>query len=164
MPQRPSFETLFRVSPNAYLLIDRERLVIDANPACMQLLGSEPQEVLGQHVQDLFDAGLAGELSTSLDRVFGSGHAHELQSLRSADGRACWCLVCTPIPDSQGVVGCMLLHMTPARGSSVGAGRADVQGLSCDEPARQQTLMQRQQLETVGRLAIIRLIHWQARS
>ena len=44
MPQRPSFEALFRVSPNAYLLLDPDLVILDANAAYLKLTARSLEE------------------------------------------------------------------------------------------------------------------------
>ncbi|PZR78278.1 MAG: hypothetical protein DI537_42315, partial [Stutzerimonas stutzeri] len=48
MQQRPSFESLFRLSPNAYVLLDRDLVILDANAAYLALTGRRLEEIQGQ--------------------------------------------------------------------------------------------------------------------
>lgn len=124
MPQYPSFETLFRISPNAYLLLDSERVIIDANAACLQLVARDAQGILGRRVQDVLAVDLqlpqavVDDCLASVARVFASGVADTL----SVKGRAvaagtegaaacksrCWRMTHTPIPGPQGNTGSIL--------------------------------------------------------
>lgn len=50
MPQRPSFESLFRLSPNAYVLLDPELVIIDANAAYLALTGRSLEAIRGRRL------------------------------------------------------------------------------------------------------------------
>ena len=50
MQQRPSFESLFRLSPNAYVLLAPDLAILDANDAYLRLTGRRREEILGQRL------------------------------------------------------------------------------------------------------------------
>jgi signal transduction histidine kinase/ActR/RegA family two-component response regulator len=72
MPQRPSFEALFRVSPNAYLLLDPELVILDANAAYLKLTSRTLEDLLGRRVQDAFAADPRCPQSTCIDELLES--------------------------------------------------------------------------------------------
>ena len=56
MLQRPPFETLFRSSPNAYLLLDRDLVILDANEAYLRLTSRALEDIVGQRIHEAFAA------------------------------------------------------------------------------------------------------------
>lgn len=51
---RPSFESLFRFAPNAYVLLDLQLIILDANQAYLNLTGRSLEDICGKHVQEVF--------------------------------------------------------------------------------------------------------------
>ncbi len=51
--QKQYFETLVEISPAAVMTMDRGEIVSGWNPAATRLLGYEPAEALGRHIDDL---------------------------------------------------------------------------------------------------------------
>ncbi|MAL37629.1 MAG: hybrid sensor histidine kinase/response regulator, partial [Pseudomonas sp.] len=72
MPQRPSFEALFRVSPNAYLLLDPDLVILDANAAYLELTARSIEEIAGRRIQDAFAADPQFPESTHVDELLDS--------------------------------------------------------------------------------------------
>ncbi|ANF24268.1 PAS domain-containing protein [Stutzerimonas stutzeri] len=72
MPQRPSFEALFRVSPNAYLLLDPDLVILDANAAYLELTARSIEEIAGRRIQDAFAADPQCPESTHVDELLDS--------------------------------------------------------------------------------------------
>jgi len=72
MPQRPSFEALFRVSPNAYLLLDPDLVILDANAAYLKLTARSIEEIAGRRIQDAFAADPQFPESTHVDELLDS--------------------------------------------------------------------------------------------
>ncbi len=110
MPQYPSSETLFRVSPNAYLLLGRDGLVADANAAYLQRVVRDAPSMVGRRIQDVFATDLqlpqaeVDDCLASIARVSALGVADSLSvTSHVVEGkRRCWRLTHTPIPDSRG--------------------------------------------------------------
>jgi PAS domain S-box-containing protein len=127
MPQRPSFETLFRISPNAYLLVDRELAILDANSAYLKLTARSLEDIVGQRIHEAFaadpqlpDATHVEELLESLGRVLRTKTADVLPIIHysiavSAESGAAyedryWSATHTPVLDEQGEVTAILQH------------------------------------------------------
>ncbi len=72
MPQRPSFEALFQVSPNAYLLLDPDLVILDANAAYLKLTARNISEIAGRRIQDAFAADPQFPESTHVDELLAS--------------------------------------------------------------------------------------------
>ena len=72
MPQRPSFEALFRVSPNAYLLLDPDLVILDANAAYLELTARSIEEIAGRRIQYAFAADPQFPESTHVDKLLDS--------------------------------------------------------------------------------------------
>lgn len=70
--QRPSFESLFRLSPNAYVLLDRELRILDANEAYLRLTGRALDEIRGHRLHEAFPADPASPDSTRVDELLDS--------------------------------------------------------------------------------------------
>ena len=51
--QKQYFEALVEISPVAIMIMDRGQIVSGWNPAATRLLGYEPGEAIGRHVDDL---------------------------------------------------------------------------------------------------------------
>ena len=144
MPQYPSFETLFRISPHAYLLLGRDGLVVDANAAYLQQVAPDAQGVVGRRLVDVLavelqlSQGEIDECMASIERAFALGKADGLAVGEASRGQR-WRLTHVPVPASPetaaGVLQCIEpLSETPERAAS--------QGVSA----------QAQRLEAIGKL------------
>ncbi len=127
MPQRPPFEALFRKAPNAYLLLDRELTILDANEAYLKLTARELDDIVGRRIHDAFAADPQApetthveELLESFARVLRTGAVDTLPIIRysiavSADNGAAyedryWSATHTPLLDERGEVTAILQH------------------------------------------------------
>jgi signal transduction histidine kinase/ActR/RegA family two-component response regulator len=127
MPQRPSFEALFKVSPNAYLLLDRDLVILDANPAFLKLTARNLEEIAGRRIQEAFsvdpqfpEATHVDDLLESFARVLRNKTVDTLPVIRysiavgSGDSAAYedryWSTTHTPLLDEQGEVSTILQH------------------------------------------------------
>ncbi|AHL76869.1 histidine kinase [Stutzerimonas stutzeri] len=127
MPQRPPFEALFRSSPNAYLLLDRELIIQDANEAYLKLTARTLEDIVGRRIHDAFAADPQApetshveQLLQSFARVLRSKALDTLPVIRysiavSPDSGASyedryWSATHTPLLDEQGEVTAILQH------------------------------------------------------
>lgn len=127
MLQRPPFEALFRSSPNAYLLLDPELKILDANAAYLDLTQRTLDEIAGQRVHEAFAADPQApetthveELLDSFNRVLRSKATDTLPVIRysiavkSEHGAEYedryWSATHTPILDERGEVSSILQH------------------------------------------------------
>lgn len=127
MPQRPSFESLFRLSPNAYVLLDPELVIIDANAAYLALTGRSLEAIRGRRLHDAFaadpqcpEATHVRELLDSLERAISRKSVDTLPVIRYAIRREgsrahehqdrYWSATHTPILDERGEVIAILQH------------------------------------------------------
>lgn len=67
MQQHPSYESVFRASPNAYLLLDAQLVVTEVNDAYLALTGFAPGDLPGQHLGDVFAMAPGGDVAALLD-------------------------------------------------------------------------------------------------
>jgi signal transduction histidine kinase/ActR/RegA family two-component response regulator len=127
MQQRPSFESLFRLSPNAYVLLDRNLVILDANAAYLALTGRRLEEIQGQRLHEAFAADPLSpettrvqELLDSFARVLSRKAIDTLPVIRYSIARHTplgpvyedryWSATHTPILDEQGEVVAILQH------------------------------------------------------
>ncbi|WP_444815841.1 PAS domain-containing protein [Stutzerimonas frequens] len=127
MQQRPSFESLFRLSPNAYVLLDRDLVILDANAAYLALTGRRLEEIQGQRLHEAFAADPLSpettrvqELLDSFARVLSRKAIDTLPVSRYSIARHTplgpvyedryWSATHTPILDEQGEVVAILQH------------------------------------------------------
>ncbi|HAW38685.1 MAG TPA: hybrid sensor histidine kinase/response regulator, partial [Pseudomonas sp.] len=127
MQQRPSFESLFRLSPNAYVLLDRDLVILDANAAYLALTGRRLEEIQGQRLHEAFAADPLSpettrvqELLDSFARVLSRKAIDTLPVIRYSIARHTplgsvyedryWSATHTPILDEQGEVVAILQH------------------------------------------------------
>ncbi|MBA1276781.1 MULTISPECIES: PAS domain-containing protein [Pseudomonadaceae] len=127
MPQRPPFEALFRTSPNAYLLLDRELTILDANEAYLKLTGRQLEDIVGRRIHDAFavdpqapETTHVEELLESFARVLRTGAVDTLPIIRysiavsAGNGAAYedryWSATHSPLLDEQGEVTAILQH------------------------------------------------------
>ena len=127
MQQRPSFESLFRLSPNAYVLLDRDLVILDANAAYLALTGRKLEEIQGQRLHEAFAADPLSpettrvqELLDSFARVLSRKAVDTLPVIRYSIARQTplgpvyedryWSATHTPILDEQGEVAAILQH------------------------------------------------------
>ncbi|MHA6479848.1 PAS domain-containing protein [Stutzerimonas sp. KH-1] len=127
MQQRPSFESLFRLSPNAYVLLDRDLVILDANAAYLALTGRRLEEIQGQRLHEAFAADPLSpettrvqELLDSFARVLSRKAIDTLPVIRYSISRHTplgpvyedryWSATHTPILDEQGEVVAILQH------------------------------------------------------
>ncbi|WP_313056015.1 PAS domain-containing protein [Pseudomonas lopnurensis] len=152
MRQRPSFESLFRHSPNAYVLLDPELVILDANPAYLTLTGRQLEDIRGQRLHEAFAADPqhpesthVQELLDSLARALSRRAVDSLPVIRYSLVRRTphgpvsedryWSATHTPILGEQGEVVAILQHtsdITELMKDSLrrpGAGRQPVQQL-----------------------------------
>ncbi|QTF56372.1 PAS domain-containing protein [Stutzerimonas frequens] len=127
MQQRPSFESLFRLSPNAYVLLDRDLVILDANAAYLALTGRRLEEIQGQRLHEAFAADPLSpettrvqELLDSFARVLSRKAVDTLPVIRYSIARHTplgpvyedryWSATHTPVLDEQGEVVAILQH------------------------------------------------------
>ena len=127
MQQRPSFESLFRLSPNAYVLLDRDLVILDANAAYLALTGRKLEDIQGQRLHEAFAADPLSpemtrvqELLDSFARVLSRKAVDTLPVIRYSIARQTplgpiyedryWSATHTPILDGQGEVVAILQH------------------------------------------------------
>ena len=127
MQQRPSFESLFRLSPNAYVLLDRDLIILDANAAYLALTGRKLEDIQGQRLHEAFAADPLSpemtrvqELLDSFARVLSRKAVDTLPVIRYSIARQTplgpiyedryWSATHTPILDEQGEVVAILQH------------------------------------------------------
>ena len=127
MQQRPSFESLFRLSPNAYVLLDRDLVILDANAAYLALTGRKLEDIQGQRLHEAFAADPLSpemtrvqELLDSFARVLSRKAVDTLPVIRYSIARQTplgpiyedryWSATHTPILDEQGGVVAILQH------------------------------------------------------
>ncbi|WP_028238682.1 PAS domain-containing protein [Stutzerimonas azotifigens] len=125
--QRPSFESLFRLSPNAYVLLDRDLVILDANQAYLTLLGRALDEIQGRRLHEAFAADpmqpestRVGELLASFERVLTRKAVDTLPVIRYSIARETpqgpvredryWSATHTPLFDERGEVSAILQH------------------------------------------------------
>jgi len=127
MQQRPSFESLFRLSPNAYVLLDRDLIILDANAAYLTLTGRKLVDIQGQRLHEAFGADPRSpemtrvqELLDSFARVLSRKAVDTLPVIRYSIARQTplgpvyedryWSATHTPILDEKGEVVAILQH------------------------------------------------------
>ncbi|MBA1275528.1 ATP-binding protein [Stutzerimonas azotifigens] len=182
MLQSPSFESLFRLSPNAYVLLDPELVILDANAAYLRLTGRALDEIRGRRLHEAFaanpeqpESSHVQELLDSFTRALERKVADSLPVIRYAIGRdsgqgavdddRCWSVTHTPIMGEQGEVTAVLQHVTREQRSEVELAshrqhledlvRERTQELERSEAERraaEAALFQAQKLEAVGKL------------
>ncbi|MCW3147210.1 PAS domain-containing protein [Stutzerimonas stutzeri] len=127
MQHRPSFESLFRASPNAYVLLDPDLVILDANPAYLALTGRRFDELRGRRLHEAFAADPhqpeAVDIDALLDsfaRVLSRKARDTLPVIRYSIAQQTpagpiyveryWSATHTPILDEQGEVMAILQH------------------------------------------------------
>ncbi|AHY41468.1 hybrid sensor histidine kinase/response regulator [Stutzerimonas decontaminans] len=127
MQQRPSFESLFRLSPNAYVLLDRDLVILDANTAYLTLTGRRLEDIQGQRLHEAFAADPLSpettrvqELLDSFARVLSRKSVDTLPVIRYSIARQTpqgpvyedryWSATHTPVLNEQGEVAAILQH------------------------------------------------------
>ncbi|WP_324779467.1 sensor domain-containing protein [Thiobacillus sedimenti] len=119
------YESLFHASPNAYILLTPDLILVDINAAHLRLTGFERQEVLGRHLFDVFpvpgEAQLQ-QLRASFARVVANEvedtihHLHYPIVHRTGTGEVWedryWTVVNTPLFDEDGEVSLILNYVT----------------------------------------------------
>ncbi len=143
----PDFESLFRLSPNAYLLLSPELIILDASHAYLRTTGRSRAELLGKRIDEAFppdplqpDSTAVADLMASFQRVLSRKALDTLPLIRYAIAREgsgdagfeerFWSATHTPILDAAGEVQMILQHtvdvtdlqaMKLALGESAGA-------------------------------------------
>ena len=152
MQHRPSFESLFRHSPNAYVLLDPELVILDANPAYLALTGRRLDDIRGQRLHEAFavdpehpESTHVQELLDSFARVLSGKTVDSLPVIRYSIVRQTpggpvseeryWSATHTPILDERGEVAAILQNT------------ADITELLKDSPHRAADRQPVQQLE-----------------
>lgn len=120
------FEYLFNLSPNPYMLLDRDFHYVAVNEAYLKVTGREREELIGENLFEAFPADPDGDdshvqqLRTSLERVLTTGTTDTLALIRYAIPRETpdgvvfdehfWSATHTPLLDAQGEVQFILQH------------------------------------------------------
>lgn len=145
MPQRPSFESLFRLSPNAYVLLDPELVIIDANAAYLALTGRSLEAIRGRRLHEAFavdpgrpEATHVRELLDSLERAISRKSVDMLPVIRYSIAREgdgvhedrYWSATHTPILDEHGDVAAVLQHTMDITELKDGVAAAEISGKS----------------------------------
>lgn len=127
MPQRPSFESLFRLSPNAYVLLDPQLFIMDANAAYLGLTGRSLEAIRGRRLHEAFavdpqcpDTTHVRALLDSLERAVSRKSIDTLPVIRYSISREdsganerqdrYWSATHTPMLDESGEVIAILQH------------------------------------------------------
>jgi signal transduction histidine kinase/CheY-like chemotaxis protein len=127
MQRRPSFDDLFRLSPNAYLVLDPAFVILDANPAYLTLAGRSREDLCGRRLQDVYclelqrhEGGLR-QMLDSLARVVARGAGEQmapmcLNVLGETGGglgeqQRYWSVSHTPLLSEGGEVTAVLQHV-----------------------------------------------------
>jgi PAS domain S-box-containing protein len=115
------FETLLSSSPNPYVLIDRDLVIVWMNDAYLRVTGRSRDEIVDRPMFEAFPSDPASEsyrlLKGSLERVFRTGQTDELALIRydiqtpagQMDARY-WSATHTPHFDDEGNVKYVLQH------------------------------------------------------
>ncbi len=124
IPSRPEFEVLFNASPNAYLLLDANLTIVEANETYLQLTGREREEILGRRLLDAFPGDSSENrqrLEASFERVISTGERDSLAVIPyrvskdptgDSEEIRYWSATHTPIFDEDGEVAYILQHTT----------------------------------------------------
>ncbi|WP_395764391.1 PAS domain-containing protein [Stutzerimonas balearica] len=161
MQQRPSFESLFRLSPNAYVLLAPDLAILDANDAYLRLTGRRREEILGQRLHEAFavdpqqpDAVNVAELLESFDRVLERRVPDTIPVIRYSISRQTergpvfedryWSATHTPLLDDDGRVSAILQHTS------------DITELYGMQAARAAAEARKQPLQQIGQAIIAR--------
>jgi PAS domain S-box-containing protein len=122
-----NFRLLFDLSPNPYMLLDRDLRYVAANPAYVRATGTSLENLIGRYIFEVFpndpeDSAneSAVQLRESLRRVIATGEADTIALIpyrvpRIVDGRTViedryWSATHTPVLDDQGKVTFVLQH------------------------------------------------------
>lgn len=115
------YETLFKLSPNPYVVMDRSLTIVWMNDAYLRSTQRTREAITGLYLFTAFPSDPDSEefelLNSSLERVLASGQADELALIRYAiaapDGsmdERFWSATHTPLLDEQGEVAFILQH------------------------------------------------------
>jgi len=127
MKPAPGFESLFRLSPNPYMVLDRELRYVAANDAYLRVTASRLEDLLGRYVFDVFphdpaepNNAPAQLLRESFERVIREGRQDVLAvipyrvPMHTPRGvvveERFWSATHTPLLDEQGQVAFILQH------------------------------------------------------
>ena len=127
MPAPLDFRALFELSPNSYMLLDRQLCYVAANRAYLEVTGRLLEDLVGRNVFEMFphDPGDPGnesatQLRQSFERVLATGQPDVLALIRyrvpeesGAEGSAedrFWSATHTPIHGANGSVEYILQH------------------------------------------------------
>jgi PAS domain S-box-containing protein len=122
-----SFDALFRHSPNAYMVLDRELRYIEANDAYALLCGVPRDALIGRYLFDVFPGGVEADgtshadvLRRSLERTLETGERDTLAlipytiTVDTPDGPVAderfWSATHTPVHDADGVTVAVMQH------------------------------------------------------
>ncbi|GAB4081129.1 SpoIIE family protein phosphatase [Modestobacter muralis] len=116
-PVEVDFAAVFTAQPTAYLVMSPDLVIVEANPAYLELLGRTREELVGRYVFDAFppapeslDADGHNPLQLSFERARDTGVPDQLPLFRYEvtdleTGRSvprAWSLISAPVPDEGG--------------------------------------------------------------
>ncbi|MCZ2836909.1 SpoIIE family protein phosphatase [Modestobacter sp. VKM Ac-2985] len=159
------FAAIFTALPTAYLVMDTDLVIVEANPAYLTLLGRTREELIGRYVFDAFppapdtlDADGVNPLQTSFERARDNGVPDHMPLFRyhvvdRSTGRPvprAWSLISAPVLDAAGQTRLVLQRVEDvseylAERERISEGREDgswarLDGLEADLFARTQEL------------------------
>ena len=127
MTKRIEIGDVFRMSPNAYMILDRDLRYVAANDAYLRVTGSRLEELVGRHIFDAFPNDPADPnneparlLRASFERVLATRAADALAVIpyrvpQNKNGKLVvedryWSATHTPLLDENGEVAAILQH------------------------------------------------------
>lgn len=127
------FRSVFHALPNAYLVVDANLKILDANPACLRNVDMKKEEVVGRSLVDLLEQKTAGAHADKLRESYDEVLARKTQVIlplfhytterETADGAVkhdrYWNMTHVPILEQDGSVSLIITHAIEIHGEQL---------------------------------------------
>jgi len=110
--QKVFFENLFRMVPEALVVLDKEHRIVDINEAFTELFEFKPAEVLGLDLDDVLEKGKKGSADRKKTCEIMRGEEVEFEAVRyTKNGRPIYVLVkASPIYTGEEMAGAVVMY------------------------------------------------------
>ncbi len=111
--QRVFFESLFRMVPEAIVVVDKQHHIVEINEAFTRLFGFTPEESLGKNLDDILDVGKKGSADRDSTSKVLKGEVITKEAVRySKEGRQINVLVkASPVFSGKDFAGAIVMYL-----------------------------------------------------
>jgi len=104
-----TYRTLVEYSSDLIFLVDDQGIILSVNKAAARSLDSQPDDIQGQNIRDIFPQSVAEQYKASLDEIFSSGKGNNFTSRNIVGSKTTWInTTLNPVKDESGNISAVL--------------------------------------------------------